>query len=263
MAVLGLSRFRRIPWTNEDGTLTREALGVQIEFEERTGGDTGTINASDVVNVPSGDIAAITVEAAISELDNEKQPRDATLTAIAALVTAADRLIYSTGADAFALTTFTAYARTLLDDVDAATARGTLGLGSMATQNASTVAITGGTIGLASGSLGYATGNGGTVTQATDKTTGVTLNKVSGDITLNSAALAANTTVSFTLTNSTIAATDLVLAEHNSAGTNGAYQVTAQVLAGGASLISVTNRTAGALSEAIVIRFAVFKGATS
>jgi hypothetical protein len=182
---------------------------------------------------------------------------------LAALVTVADRLIYATGADAFALTTFTAYARTLLDDVDASTARGTLGLGTIATQAASSVSITGGTIGLTSGSLGYATGNGGTVTQATSKATGVTLNKVSGDITLNNAALAANTTVSFTLTNSTISATDLVLAEHNSAGTNGAYKITAQVLTGGASLISVTNRTGGSLSEAIVIRFAVFKGATS
>jgi hypothetical protein len=55
------------------------------------------------------------------------QPVDALLTAIAALTTAADRLIYATGVDTVALTTFTAYARTLLDDADAATARVTLG----------------------------------------------------------------------------------------------------------------------------------------
>lgn len=57
-----------------------------------------------------------------------KQPLDATLTAIAALVTAADKLVYATGADTFATTTLTAFARTLLDDVDAATMRGTLGI---------------------------------------------------------------------------------------------------------------------------------------
>jgi hypothetical protein len=69
----------------------------------------------------------------IAGLSAGKQPLDDTLTAIAALVTAADKLIYATGADAFATTTLTAFARTLLDDVDAATMRTTLGLGSIAT----------------------------------------------------------------------------------------------------------------------------------
>ena len=57
----------------------------------------------------------------------QKQPLDATLTAIAALTTAADKLIYATGSDAFATTTLSAFMRTLLDDADAATARNTLG----------------------------------------------------------------------------------------------------------------------------------------
>jgi hypothetical protein len=258
-----LSITSRMRLVDDGGRPTREFLQALQSLVDRTGGATGPLTASQVSFSPTGGLSSTDAQSMGAELDAEKQPVDATLTALAALVTVADRLIYATGADAFALTTFTAYARTLLDDVDASTARGTLGLGTIATQAASSVSITGGTIGLTSGSLGYATGNGGTVTQATSKATGVTLNKVSGDITLNNAALAANTTVSFTLTNSTIAATDLVLAEHNSAGTNGAYKITAQVLAGGASLISVTNRTGGSLSEAIVIRFAVFKGATS
>lgn len=52
------------------------------------------------------------------------------LTAIEALTTSADQMIYTTGSDAVALTSLTAFGRSLLDDTDAATARATLGLGS-------------------------------------------------------------------------------------------------------------------------------------
>lgn len=109
---------------------------------------------------------------------------------------------------------------------------------------------------------GYITGEGGAVTQATSKSTGVTLNKRCGQITLNGAALAADTTVSFTLTNSTVAATDIFALNHVSAGTNGAYTLNAQAGSGTAT-IAVRNVTAGSLSEAIVIGFAVIKAATS
>ncbi|MFN3474094.1 MAG: hypothetical protein ACK4ZW_08620 [Blastomonas sp.] len=70
----------------------------------------------------------------------------ASITALAGLTPAADSLPYFTSSSAAALATLTSYARTLLDDADASTARGTLGLGTMATQAASSVAITGGTI---------------------------------------------------------------------------------------------------------------------
>ena len=106
--------------------------------------------------------------------------------------------------------------------------------------------------------LGFYTGAGGTVTQATDKTTGVTLSKMTGLITMNAANLASDTTVSFTLTNTLIAATDLLILNHVSGGTAGSYLLNAQAGAGSAS-INVRNITAGALAEAIVIRFAVFK----
>lgn len=70
-----------------------------------------------------------------------KQPQDATLTALAALATAADKLIYATGADTFATTTLSAFIRTLLDDADAATARATLGAASVADINAAIAAL--------------------------------------------------------------------------------------------------------------------------
>lgn len=57
----------------------------------------------------------------------DAQALDATLTALAGLTTSADQLIYATGADAFAMATLTSFARSILDDADAATARATLG----------------------------------------------------------------------------------------------------------------------------------------
>ena len=107
------------------------------------------------------------------------------------------------------------------------------------------------------GTFGYGTGRG-TVTQETNKSTGVTLNAPCGAITMNGAALNADTTVSFTLTNTSIAATDLLVLNHVSGGTAGAYVLNAQAAAGSAS-INVTNISTGSLSEAIVIGFAVIK----
>jgi hypothetical protein len=110
------------------------------------------------------------------------------------------------------------------------------------------------------GKVGYAAGAGGTVTQATSKSTGVTLSKQSGQITMDAAALNASTTVSFVLTNTIIEANDVLILNHVSAGTAGAYTLNAQVSAGSAS-INVRNVTLGSLSEAIVIQFVVINGA--
>ena len=109
--------------------------------------------------------------------------------------------------------------------------------------------------------IGYqgAAGTGGTVTQATSKATGVTLNKPVGQITLNNAALAAATTVNFTLTNSYIGNTDLLILNQTSTANAGGYYFNAICNAGNAQ-ISVRNITAASASEAVVIRYAVVKG---
>jgi hypothetical protein len=109
---------------------------------------------------------------------------------------------------------------------------------------------------------GYITGEGGTVTQATSKATAVTLSKKCGQITMHDASLAADTTVTFTLTNTSLVATDLLVLNHVSGGTAGSYLLNAQAAAGSAS-INVRNVTAGALGEAIVIGFAVIKAVTA
>jgi len=110
--------------------------------------------------------------------------------------------------------------------------------------------------------FGYIAGGGGTVTQATNKATGVTLNKPSGQITMNNASLAAATIVSFTFTNSTISSTDLLVINHVSGGTIGSYTFTAACGSGSAT-VYVRNATSGSLGEAIVLRYAVIKGAIS
>ena len=116
---------------------------------------------------------------------------------------------------------------------------------------------------LATSTLGYTAGSGGTVTQATNKTTAVTLNKINGEIVMNGAALADDATAAFTLTNSTIAATDVVIVNVASVGTAGAYQVTVGAVAAGSCSISVLNVSGGALSEAIKLNFAVIKAVAS
>ncbi|WP_192827890.1 phage tail protein, partial [Escherichia coli] len=75
----------------------------------------GTVQLSSAINSTS-EILAATPKAvkAAYDLANGKQPADATLTALAGLVTAADRLPYFTGADRAALATLTAIGRAII-----------------------------------------------------------------------------------------------------------------------------------------------------
>lgn len=99
----------------------------------------------------------------------------------------------------------------------------------------------------------------GTVTQSTNKATGVTLNAITGDITMNNANLVADTGVTFNLTNSFIAAGDMVVITHSSVGALGAYNVQANTFAAGSCAIAVRNTATVDLAEAIVLRFVVIK----
>ena len=110
-------------------------------------------------------------------------------------------------------------------------------------------------------SLGYGTGSGGTVTQTASKATAVTLNKPTGRITMNNAALAANTTVAFTVTNSLVATTDTVVCNLNFNSVN--YQAWVYRVNAGSFEIAVRNISGGSLSEAVVLNFAIINGATS
>lgn len=114
------------------------------------------------------------------------------------------------------------------------------------------------------GLSGYGVGAGGTVTQLTNKSTAVTLNKPTGQITMDAATLGANSSVNFQLTNSLITGADIVVCSvYNASVTSGANYRVSAAADGGAALIILENVSAGPLDEAVVINFAVINGSAS
>jgi len=110
-------------------------------------------------------------------------------------------------------------------------------------------------VALSSSGIGYSSGAGGTVTQATSRTTGVTINKLSGSITLVSAAGTSSYTT-FTVTNSTVAATDVIIVNQKS-GTD-KYEAFVTNVSAGSFNITFSD-TSGTTTEQPVFNFAVIK----
>lgn len=110
-------------------------------------------------------------------------------------------------------------------------------------------------LGSGQAAVGYSTGAGSTVTQATSRTTGVTINAYSGAITLVSAA-GSTSWQSFTVTNSLVAATDTVIVNQKS-GTD-LYQIHVTAVGTGSFRITFAT-TAGTTTEQPVLNFAVIK----
>lgn len=105
--------------------------------------------------------------------------------------------------------------------------------------------------------IGYTSAAQGAVTQATDKSTAVTLNKPAGRITMNGAALAGNTAVSFTLNNSLISSNDVLIVNVSAGGTAGAYTTYISSMTAGSAVVTLRNLTGGSLSEAVVLNYAI------
>lgn len=111
-----------------DGTRAVTPVGLKSLTASTT--RAGLVQLNDTLTSSSATQALTAAQG--KKLQDEKQPKDDTLTALAALITAANKLIYATGADSFATTDLTAFARTLLDDADATAARVTLGAAPLA-----------------------------------------------------------------------------------------------------------------------------------
>lgn len=110
--------------------------------------------------------------------------------------------------------------------------------------------------------IGYDSGGaaGGTVTQATSKATAVTLNQVSGQITMNNASLANATGVAFTLNNSLIGANDVPVVAILSGATANTYLVGVQAVAAGSCIIAVYNYSGSSQTDTLVLQFNLTKG---
>ena len=148
-------------------------------------------------------------------------------------------------------------------DIDAGAIDGT-------TIGASSVATIRGTTVLATQASGYTTGAGGTITQLISRTTGVTLNQVCGEITLFAGSLVGHEADEFALTNSEIAASDVVIVNIKSgaaAGTRKYYTVGVTSVSAGSCTISIGNHDNGSVpaagTDTLVLSFAVIKGVTS
>ena len=135
------------------------------------------------------------------------------------------------------------------------------------TANATFLSSAGAVVTSTTNGLGYGTGVGGTVTQLTSKSTTVTLNTLSGKITMNNATLNPSTGVSFQLSNSLIGINDTLSVSicwdgtvdpSNYTVSAGIYQVSA-----GVAYITLVNRSGGTLSQAVQLNFSVIKGAVA
>ena len=106
--------------------------------------------------------------------------------------------------------------------------------------------------------IGYALAAQGAVTQATSKSTGVTLNTSAGRITMNNAALGATTNVAFTLTNNKISAKDVIIVNvAGGAASNETYNCWVSGHTTGSCSFVLRNISGGSLSEAVVLNFAI------
>lgn len=109
------------------------------------------------------------------------------------------------------------------------------------------------------GAFGYGTGAGSSVTQVGTKAIGVTINSPGGQITTASDTLTAATSVSFTVINSHVTNADLVIA--HSQNTN--YSIRVNQASTGSFVLNIKNESAGNLSQAVVINFAVFRSSVT
>jgi hypothetical protein len=139
-------------YINTSQVLSATTLGTSIVTSSLT--SVGTISGGTwqgtAIGTSYGGTGATTASGARTNLGlaigSDVQAYDADLAALAGVTSAADKVPYFTGAATASVATLTSFGRSLIDDADASAGRSTLGLGTLSTQNANNVSITGGTV---------------------------------------------------------------------------------------------------------------------
>ena len=148
-AVTDLTAAGRALLDDADATAQRTTLGLGTLSTQNANSVSvtgGTITGITDLSIADGGTGASDAATARTNLGlaigTNVQAYDPALQSISGLTTAANQLIYTTASDTYAVTGLTAAGRAILDDADAAAQRATLGLGTIATQNASSVSVT-------------------------------------------------------------------------------------------------------------------------
>ena len=208
-----------------DGTVTNTEFkyldGVTSAIQTQL--DAKLVKANNLSDVTSASTARTNLGVAIG---TDVQAHDADLDAIAGLTSAADKGIQFTGSGTAATYDLTTAGKALLDDADASAQRTTLGLGTISTQNANNVAVTGGSVtGLGSPSAGS---DAATKTYVDNLVAGLKTRIITRVATTANIDLTADLQNGDTLDGITLATGNKVLVKNQtSASDNGIYDVVA------------------------------------
>lgn len=129
----------------------------------------GDYSAAQVSNTPTGSISSLTVQAAINELDSEKQPVDATLTALAAFNS--NGIVVQTAADTFAARSIASGTGITVSNGDGVSGNPSIAL--------SSTGVTASTYGIASQVPSFAVNAQGQLTSVTNTAINITASQVS------------------------------------------------------------------------------------